>query len=179
MWCIAALTEEYRQRMYHLLALYARPLRSDEPVVCIDEKSLQLLAHSRTPMPMKPGRLRKEDYEYVRRGTCNLFVAVEPKAGKRNVVVTDRRGKSDFVAFVQHLLEGDLQNGPSPALGAGQSEHPLREELHRRPRIETGRQAAAPGAVSRHAKARKLVEHGGDRNRSPHEAVPEHQSRRT
>ena len=105
MWCIAALTEEYRQRMYHLLALYARPLRSDEPVVCIDEKSLQLLSHSRTPMPMKPGRLRKEDYEYVRRGTCNLFVAVEPKAGKRNVVVTDRRGKSDFVAFVQRLLK--------------------------------------------------------------------------
>jgi DDE superfamily endonuclease len=87
MWCIAALTKEYRQRMYHLLALYARPLRSDEPVVCIDEKSLQLLAHSRAPMP------------------CNLFVAVEPRAGKRNVVVTDRRGKSDFVAFVQRLLE--------------------------------------------------------------------------
>ena len=65
MWCIAALTKEYRQRMYHLLALYQRPLRSDEPVVCIDEKSLQLLAHSRTPMPMKPGRLRKEDYEYA------------------------------------------------------------------------------------------------------------------
>lgn len=104
MWCIAALTKEYRQRMYHLLALYLRPLRSDEPVVCIDEKSLQLLAHSRTPMPMKPGRLRKEDYECMRRGTCNLFVAVEPKAGKRNVVVTDRRGKSDFVAFVQRLL---------------------------------------------------------------------------
>ena len=40
MWCIAALTTEYRQRMYHLLALYARPLRHDEPVVCIDEKSL-------------------------------------------------------------------------------------------------------------------------------------------
>ena len=105
MWCIAALTKEYRRRMYHLLDLYALPFRRGEPVVCVDEKSLQLLAHSRTPMPMKPGRLRKEDYEYVRRGTCNLFVAVEPKAGRRNVVVTDRRGKSDFVAFVQHLLE--------------------------------------------------------------------------
>lgn len=104
MWCIAALTTEYRQRMYHLLALYARPLRHDEPVVCIDEKSLQLLAHSRAPMAMKPGRVRKEDYEYVRRGTCNLFVAVEPKAGRRRVIVTQRRGKSDFVAFVQHLL---------------------------------------------------------------------------
>ena len=104
MWCIAALTTEYRQRMYHLLALYARPLRHDEPVVCIDEKSLQLLAHSRAPMAMKPGRVRKEDYEYVRRGTSNLFVAVEPKAGRRRVIVTERRGKSDFVAFVQHLL---------------------------------------------------------------------------
>ena len=105
MWCIAALTKEYRRRMYHLLDLYALPLRRAEPVVCVDETSLQLLAHSRTPMPMKPGRLRKEDYEYVRRGTRNLFVAVEPKAGRRTVVVTDRRGKSDFVAFVQHLLE--------------------------------------------------------------------------
>ncbi len=104
MWCIAALTQEYRRRMYHLLALYARPLRHDEPVVCVDEKSLQLLAHSRQPMPMKPGSVRKEDYEYERRGTCNLFVAVEPKAGRRKVTVTDRRGKTDFVAFVQHLL---------------------------------------------------------------------------
>lgn len=104
MWCIAALTKEYQQRMYHLLALYARPLRRNEPVVCVDEKSLQLLAYSRAPMAMKPGSVRKEDYEYVRRGTSNLFVAVEPKAGRRKVVVTERRGKSDFVAFVQLLL---------------------------------------------------------------------------
>ena len=104
MWCIAALTQEYRQRMYHLLKLYALPLRRDEPVVCVDEKSLQLLAHSRPPMPMKPGSPGKQDYEYVRRGTCNLFVAVQPKAGSRTVIVTNQRGKADFVAFVRHLL---------------------------------------------------------------------------
>lgn len=104
MWCIAALTQEYRQRMYHLLELYALPLRRDEPVVCVDEKSLQLLQHSRTPIPMRPGSLLKEDYEYVRRGTCNLFVAVQPQAGIRTVVVTDHRGKADFVALVRHLL---------------------------------------------------------------------------
>jgi hypothetical protein len=51
MWCIGALTEEYRQRMYALLELYARPLRRAEPVICIDEKSLQLIAHSRQPLP--------------------------------------------------------------------------------------------------------------------------------
>ena len=105
MWCIGALTQEYRGRMYALLDLYARPMSKAEPVICIDEKSLQLIAHSRDPLPMTAHSATKEDYEYVRRGTRNLFVAVEPKAGRRNVVVTDRRGKSDFVAFVQHLLE--------------------------------------------------------------------------
>lgn len=104
MWCIAELTSEYRRRMYHLLALYARKYRADEPIVCVDEKSLQLLAHSRTPMAMKSGCVRKEDYEYTRRGTANLFVAVEPKAGLRKVLVTERRGKTDFVAFIEQLL---------------------------------------------------------------------------
>lgn len=55
MWCIGTLTEEYRLRIYNLPALYAKPLRSDEPVICLDEKSLQLLAHSRAPLPMVPG----------------------------------------------------------------------------------------------------------------------------
>lgn len=104
MWCIGTLTEEYRRRMYNLLALYPRPLRADEPVICIDEKSLQLLAHSREPLPMVPGAQAKQDYEYVRKGTTNLFVAVEPKAGQRVVSVTAQRGKVDFVAFVQALL---------------------------------------------------------------------------
>ena len=104
MWCIGTLTEEYRRRMYNLLALYAKPLRDDEPVICIDEKSLQLLAHSREPLPMVPGAPLKQDYEYVRKGTTNLFLAVEPKAGKRVVSVTAQRGKVDFVVFVQALL---------------------------------------------------------------------------
>lgn len=104
MWCIGTLTEEYRCRMYKLLALYAKPMREDEPVICIDEKSLQLLAHAREPLPMVPGARAKQDYEYVRKGTTNLFVAVEPKAGYRVVSVTAQRGKVDFVAFVQTLL---------------------------------------------------------------------------
>lgn len=105
MWCIGKLTEEYRQRMYDLLDLYARPFRPEEPVVCLDEKSKQLLGDSRAPLPIRPGTPVRRDYEYVRGGTCNLFVAVEPLGGKRTVVVTDHRTKADFVAFVQHLLE--------------------------------------------------------------------------
>jgi hypothetical protein len=105
MWCVGRLTEEYRQRMYDLLDLYARPFRSREPVVCLDEKSKQLLKNSRQPLPIKPGTPARLDYEYVRGGTCNLFVAIEPKGGRRTVQVTDHRAKTDFVAFVKHLLE--------------------------------------------------------------------------
>ena len=104
MWCVGVLTEEYRRRMYALLELYARPLSSAEPVICIDEKSQQLIGHSREPLPMTQGAIAKHDYEYERNGTANMFVAVEPKAGQRIVSVTEHRGKVDFVAFVSDLL---------------------------------------------------------------------------
>ena len=105
MWRVAVLDAQYRQRMYALLDLYARIGRRDQPVVCVDEKSTQLLEHSRRPLPMKRGTPFREDYEYVRRGTCNLFVAVEPGVGQRTVAVTEHRGKADFVAFARHLIE--------------------------------------------------------------------------
>ena len=92
--------------MYALLELYARPVCRAEPVICIDEKSLQLIGHSREPLPMASHQPTKQDYEYVRNGTTNLFVAVEPKAGQRVVSVTERRGKIDFVAFIEELLTG-------------------------------------------------------------------------
>lgn len=104
MWCIGELTDEYRSRMYALLALYAKPRSPAEPVVCIDEKSLQLIGHSRAPLRRASHSPEKVDYEYVRNGTTNLFVAVEPKAGQRIVAVTARRGKVDFVEFVSNLL---------------------------------------------------------------------------
>ena len=105
MWCIGALTEEYRHRMYDVLELYARPYRAQEPVICIDEKSKQLIRDSRAPLCMKPGVPAKHDYEYVRAGTCNVFVAVEPKGGRRVLEVTERRTTPEFVGFVRQLLE--------------------------------------------------------------------------
>jgi hypothetical protein len=105
MWCIGTLSEEYRRRMYDVLELYERPYRESEPVICIDEKSKQLIRESRRPLAMKPGVPMKCDYEYVRAGTCNVFVAVEPKGGRRVVEITERRTKPEFVGFVQQLLE--------------------------------------------------------------------------
>lgn len=105
MWCIGRITTEYRERMYDLLGLYARPYDPAEPVVCLDEKSKQLLEQTRRTILAAPGQVAKEDYEYKRAGTRNLFVAVEPKAGHREVEVTQRRTKQDFVAFVQYLAQ--------------------------------------------------------------------------
>ena len=83
MWCIGRITAEYRERMYDLLGLYAKPYDPTEPVICLDEKSKQLLEQTRRPIAAAPGQVAKEDYEYKRAGTRNLFVAVEPKAGHR------------------------------------------------------------------------------------------------
>jgi hypothetical protein len=106
MWCIGQITGEYRQRMAAVLALYARPYNPQEPVICLDEKSKQLLAQTRQALPLQPGTVAKEDYEYRRAGTRNIFVAVEPKGGRRQATVTARRTKADFVRFVQQLVGG-------------------------------------------------------------------------
>ncbi len=65
MWSVGHLTEEYRQRMYDLLDLYARLFRSREPVVCLDEKSKQLLKDSRAPLPIRPGTPVRLDYASI------------------------------------------------------------------------------------------------------------------
>jgi hypothetical protein len=104
MWCIGELTAEYRRRMYELLGLYARAYDAREPVICLDEKSKQLLRETRSPLPAKPGIVGREDYEYERGGTCNIFVAVKPRGQRRITQVTARRTKVDFVGFVCRML---------------------------------------------------------------------------
>ena len=105
MWCIPSLTPQFIERMEHLITLYHTPYNQKEPIVCVDEKSKQLLIDKRPYVPATPDTLKKVDYEYQRNGTRNLFVAVEPKAGYRSVQVTKRRTKQDFAHFVRQLLQ--------------------------------------------------------------------------
>lgn len=91
--------------MYRLLNLYRKEYDPVHPVVCMDEKSKQLLEDNRKPVAAKPGSIAKYDYEYKRKGTCNLFVAVDPKGGMRFVKVTDTRTKEDFAYFMKDLTE--------------------------------------------------------------------------
>ena len=77
MWCIQQITEEYRTRMYRLLDLYKQMYDPIQPMVCMDEKSKQLLENSRQPIKARPGKPEKVDYEYKRKGTCNTFLSAK------------------------------------------------------------------------------------------------------
>ncbi len=91
--------------MYDVLDLYEKPYDSRYPVIGVDEKPKQLLAESRKTIPITPSHREKSDYEYVRHGTANIFMAVEFKAGKRTTRVTSRRTKRDFAKFIRHLVD--------------------------------------------------------------------------
>jgi DDE superfamily endonuclease len=104
-WTIPAKANgEFAARMEDVLDVYARPFDPAVPVVCMDEKPYQLLAHARDPIPAAPGRDRKEDSEYVRCGTCSIFVWVEPLAGRRRVIARRQRTRVDWAEEVDHLL---------------------------------------------------------------------------
>lgn len=95
----------FRACMYDVLNLYEEPYDPKRPIVNLDEKPKQLLGDKRRSIPMKPGRPEKYDYEYVRNGTANIFVAVEFKAGKRVTQVTKRRTMKDFALFVKMFVD--------------------------------------------------------------------------
>ena len=103
-WCVPKLTDEFRERMEDVLTLYEQPHKQTEPVVCLDEQPYQLLDDVRRPMAAAPGQVAKEDHEYRRCGTCNVFMAVEPAAGRRHVWVRQRRTKPDFARVVSELV---------------------------------------------------------------------------
>ena len=90
--------------MYDVLDLYEEDYDPKRPIVCLDEKSKQLTKDKRKPIPMKPGSPEKCDYEYIRNGTANIFMAVEFKAGKRVTQVTERRTMTDFAQFMKVLV---------------------------------------------------------------------------
>jgi len=109
MWCIPKIDKLFTERMEDVLELYERPYNQEEPVVCLDEKSKQLLEDARTRLPAKPGKTACRDYQYRRGGTRNLFIAVEPKGGYREVAVTKRRQKRDFARVIKELVEKTYQ----------------------------------------------------------------------
>lgn len=106
MWCIPPKQNgQFVARMEQVLAVYRRPYDPRHPVVCMDEQPVQLISESRTPVPMAPGRPKCIDYEYVREGTCTVWMFVEPLGCWREVRVTPRKTAVDWADQVRDLVD--------------------------------------------------------------------------
>jgi hypothetical protein len=96
--------------MEDVLEVYQLPYDPDFPVVCMDESSKQLVGEVAAPIPMAPGHGQIIDHEYVRNGVAEIFVEVEPLAGKRHVEVTERRTRKDWANFIKGMLDERYPN---------------------------------------------------------------------
>jgi transposase len=105
-WCLPPKSSaEFVCQMEEVLDVYTRPYDVRYPQVCMDEMSKQLISETRLPLPMQPGQPACYDSEYERQGTCNLFIATEPLAGKRFLQVTEHRTKQDWARFIRDLVD--------------------------------------------------------------------------
>jgi hypothetical protein len=102
--------------MEDVLAVYTRPHDPDRPLVCVDETSKQLIAETRVPIPMKPGRPGRFDYEYERNGTANIFMMFAPLEGWRHVKVTDRHTAVDYAHVLKELADVHFAKAKTIAL---------------------------------------------------------------
>jgi hypothetical protein len=156
-WCVPALDEEFIERMENVLELYARPFKWNEPVVALDERPVQLLDPARPGTAVRAGRAPRVDYEYVRRGTANIFCVVEPLTGDRLTHATrDRKAaayartlarieKRYSTAKTIHLVQDNLST---------HSERSLITTFG----AEVGRNLWRRAHRSLHAKARQLAQ---------------------
>ncbi len=91
--------------MEKVLDIYKRPYDPCRPVVCMDESPKQLIGEARVPIPASKGQPARHDFEYVRHGVCNIFLACEPLSGKRMVTITERKTKRDWAIFLEEIAE--------------------------------------------------------------------------
>ena len=96
---------EFVANMERVLDVYKRPYDKDYPVVCMDESPKQLIGEARQSIPMKPGQETRVDYEYIRNGVVNIFMANEPLKGKRFTEVTEFKTKKDWALFIKKIAD--------------------------------------------------------------------------
>lgn len=117
MWCIPPRSNaEFVAAMEDVLEVYQRPYDPLRPQVCVDETCKQLVGETRLPLLAGPGRPLRYDFEYVRNGTANLFLAFEPLAGQRQVAVTATRRRTDWAQFIRDLVDGPYHDADKVVL---------------------------------------------------------------
>lgn len=94
--------------MEEVLDVYAAAEDPDEPLVCMDEASTQLLGHEKPPLPMESGRPVREDYHYSRGGVQSIFMFFAPLLGWRRVTSSAHRTRSDWAWQIKRLVDEDF-----------------------------------------------------------------------
>ena len=103
MWCVPNLNKEFIEKMEDVLDVYESPRDDSRPVICIDEKPVQLLSDVREGLPVREGCSRKVDYEYKRKGMANVFMGLEPKKGVFQARVTENRTGREFAKYLSFI----------------------------------------------------------------------------
>ena len=162
-WCIPPDgSGEFVWKMEDVLEVYKRPHDPQRPVVALDEKPVQLLGDTRDPILAKPGELAKQDHEYKRNGTANIFCAFEPLGNWRRLTVTQRRTKLDFATFVKELIDTRYKHAVKVVLVMDNLNTHTPASLYDVP-AGGGEAADREAGDPLHAQARLMAERGGDR----------------
>lgn len=104
-WCIPQKENpDFIARMEDILEVYEKPYDPEIPVICMDEKPYQMLGERLEPLPVRPGDIQKTDCEYIREGTCSIFIFVEPLTGWRHASVREHRTAADWAFEIKYLL---------------------------------------------------------------------------
>jgi len=91
--------------MERVLDVYKRPYDINNPVICMDESPKQLISSAQSSTAIKPGQDARVDYEYIRHGMVNIFIANEPLKGKRMVEITRFKTKKDWAKFIKRIAD--------------------------------------------------------------------------
>lgn len=156
--------------MEDVLEVYHRPHDPTRPVVCLDETSKQLIKETRMPIPAKPGRPARHDYEYERNGTANLFMLFAPLEGWRHVEVTDRRAAVDYARVLKDLSDTHSRDASKIVLVQDNlSTHKPASLYEAFPAPEARRLGERP---KQRARQGRLAAHHRRRPRQAQEAIP-------
>jgi hypothetical protein len=158
--------------MEDVLAVYTRPRDPDYPLVCLDESSKQLIGETRVPIPMKPGRPVRCDYEYERHGTANLFMMFAPLEGWRHVEVTDRHTAVEYAHVLKDLADLHFASAKTIVLVQDNLNIHCKASLYEAFPAAEARRLVERFEWQLHSKARQLARSGGVRIGRPIVPVP-------
>jgi hypothetical protein len=158
--------------MVDVLSVYTRPRDPDRPLVCLDETSKQLVAETRLPVAMKPGRPTRVDYEYTRNGLANLFMMFAPLEGWRHVKVTDRRTAIDYAYALKDLADVHFAQAATIVLVQDNLNTHAAASLYEAFPAARSQALGRALRVALHAQTRRLAQLGRIRTRRPRIEMP-------